>query len=129
MAGSRTEQCRAGGVNWADTPLLVYGSIIDHPAHAVAARLLHGGGWGSSVQVMLELYQVLTRTYAVEPQDAAAQIDRLTLTTVRWAALDAAQAMATVRTREQHGIDSTDAHLLQLAQKDEGTLVTLDRRL
>jgi predicted nucleic acid-binding protein len=116
-------------VNWVDTPLLVYAAMTDHPAKSMVESVLGEETWSSSVLVMLELYQVLTRTYAVPPQEAAAAIEQFTAITVGWAPLDSERALATVHAREQTELDAADAHLPQLARDDHGTLVTLDRRL
>jgi predicted nucleic acid-binding protein len=116
-------------VNWVDTPLLVYAAVTDHPAGALVDSVLREHMWGSSVLVMLELYQVLTNSYAVAPQVAVTEVERLTQTPMVWLPFDASRGMAVISDRWQHRLDAADAHLLQLAREDQGTLVTLDRRL
>lgn len=116
-------------MNWLDTPLLVYAAVADHPARSTVESMLRQGAWGSSVLVMLEVYQALTRDYAVAPESTTAEIDRLTRAPLIWRPIDANQATATFTARQQHSVDSADAHLLQLARDDRGMLITLDRRL
>jgi predicted nucleic acid-binding protein len=115
--------------NWIDTPLLVYRALADHPAAAVAEQQLATGEWASSVQVLLEFYQVVTRDYAVPPDAAAEVVRRLARSPVHWASMDAIQAARAVEVRTRHRLESTDAALLILAQEDHGILVTQDRRL
>jgi predicted nucleic acid-binding protein len=116
-------------VNWVDTPLLAYGTITGHPARFAVEQELRRGTWGSSVLVLLELYQVLTRDYAVAPADAAVTVGRLSRAPIHWAALDLGQATIAVAERWRHRLQATDAVLLLLAKEDGGTLVTEDRRL
>jgi predicted nucleic acid-binding protein len=85
--------------------------------------------WSSSVLVLVEIYQALTYGYVVEPDSVTAAIQQWAGSAVAWRQLEMRGVLDVVVTRGRHGIDSADAHLLQLAQDDRGTLVTLDRRL
>jgi hypothetical protein len=78
---------------------------------------------------MLELYQVLIQSYGVPPPDVLAGIERFTRTRLDWLPLNSEQGALVLDARRQHRLDAADAHLLQLARDDAGTLVTLDRRL
>ncbi len=116
-------------MNWIDTQFLVYAALEGHPARHVVEQEVSRGAWGSSALVLLELYHVLARDYAVAARDAAEAVDRLARSPFHWAALDAAQCVAIARRAADHRLAATDAALLILAQRDAGTLVSQDRRL
>jgi len=116
-------------LNWIDTPLLVYAAIPGHPGRATVEDDLRHGAWGSSVLVLAELYQVLTRDYAVSSEGAAEVAERLARSPLHWAALDVTQVVAAAAERHRHRLQSADAVLLCLAREDRGTLVSQDRRL
>lgn len=115
--------------NWIDTPILVYRALADHPAAEVAEQQLATGECASSVQVLLEFYQVVTRDYAVSAEAAAEVVTRTARSPIHWASMDAGQAARVAEVRMRHRLESTDAALLILAQEDHGILVTQDRRL
>ena len=96
-------------MNWVDTPLLVYGTITGHPARTAVEQELRRGTWGSSILVLLELYQVLTRDYGVAPTDAAAAVARLARSPIYWAALDRDQVTVAVAERWRHRLQATDS--------------------
>lgn len=116
-------------MNWVDTALLVYKSVTDHPAKEAVDTETSRGAWGSTVLVLPECYQVLTRTYRVAPADAAGIVARLSASPIYWATFDLAEMVGAVAARALHGIDTADAVLLHLAKADLGTLVTSDRKL
>lgn len=116
-------------MNWIDTSLLVYALVPGHPAAGVVDTELRRDSWGSGLAVLVEVYQVLVRDYAVAPQNAAQAIARLTRTNVHWAAMDATQVMAAAALRARYRLQSADAILFLLVSEDRGTLVTVDRRL
>lgn len=115
--------------NWIDTPLLVYRALAEHPASGTVERELATGEWASSVQVLLEFFQVVTRDYAVSAEAASEAVSRLARSPVHWASMDASLAVRTAQVRSRHRLESTDAALLLLAQEDHGILVSQDRRL
>lgn len=116
-------------MNWIDTPILVYLAIDGHPARNQVQAELRTGDWGSSVLVLFEMFQVLTREYAVSRGAARAEVDLLARSPISWAGLHAQQAVEVVAIAEKEGLASTDAILLHLAEKDRGVLVTQDSRL
>lgn len=116
-------------MNWIDTQFLVYAAVEGHPARHLVEQELSRGAWGSSVLVLLELYHVLARDYAVAAGDAAEVVGRLARSPFHWAAVDGAQCVALARSSAHHRLAATDAALLTLAERDGGTLVSQDRRL
>lgn len=116
-------------MNWADTPLLVYLSVEGHPARKAMQVELQTGEWGSSVLVLLQVFQVLTRDYAVSRAAARAQVEVLARSPVAWSGVSAQQAAEAMEIAEKEAVASTDAVLLHLAEKDRGVLVTPDARL
>lgn len=116
-------------MNWIDTPLLVFRSLKDHPAKALAEEELRRERCASTVYVLFELFQILTQTYDVLPDAARRIVTDLMASSFLWAGIDAADAISVVAKRSQLGLESADALLLSLAEADGGTLVTPDRRL
>ncbi len=116
-------------MNWLDTPLLVYWEVDDHQARETIHEILRQGNWASSVLLLLELYQVLTRHYAVAADQAAEAAERVARSPLHWAALDTSQAVTALAACQRQRLQTTDAVLLLLAQEDGGTLVTQDQRL
>jgi predicted nucleic acid-binding protein len=116
-------------MNWVDTSFLVYGFVAGHPAEELVLQELDQGEWGSTVSVLLEVYQVLFRDYRVAPDNAAQVTERLAQLALEWVPLDVSQAVAATSLRARHRVDSADAILLLLAIEDRGTLVSLDEHL
>lgn len=116
-------------MNWIDTPLLVYRAVDGHPARNPVQAELRAGDWGSSLLVLFEMFQVLTREYAVSRSAARAEVDLLARSPISWAGLQAQQVTEVVAIAEKEGLASTDAVLLHLAEKNRGVLVTQDSRL
>lgn len=116
-------------MNWVDTPLLVYIVVEGHPARELGKAEFRRGEWGSSVLVLLEVFQVLTRDYGVSRREARAEVEILARSPIAWAGLSLQQVADAVEVAERESISSTDAVLLGLAEKDRGVLVTPDEHL
>lgn len=116
-------------MNWVDTPLLVYRALDGHPARSLVQEELRAGEWGSSVLVLFEVFQVLTREYAVSRSAAGAEVALLARSPISWAGLQAQATAEVAAVAEREGLASTDAVLLHLAERDRGVLVTQDARL
>lgn len=116
-------------MNWLDTPLLVYAALPGHPAEAVAEAELSHGVWASTIVVLAELHYVLVRHYGASPGSASAEVERAARLPIHWAAVQPADVVLAAQEQERSGIESADAVLLLLADRDRGTLFTADRRL
>jgi predicted nucleic acid-binding protein len=116
-------------VNWVDTPLLVYAAVANHPAKATVEASLRRDTWGSTALVLLELYQVLTRDYAVAPSQAAESVERLARSPMHWASLEPSHAVTALPLRRRYHLQSADAVLILLAREDRGTVVSQDHGL
>ena len=116
-------------MNWLETPLLVYGALPGHPAGATAEAELRRGDWGSTTLVLAELHYVLVRHYGVPPDTAVAEVERAARLPIHWVPAATADVVLAAAEQARSGVESADAVLLLLAERDRGTLVTADRRL
>ena len=116
-------------MNWIDTPLLVYAAVEDHPARPIIAQELRSGAWASSLLVLLEVHQILQRSYGMSASAAGHVAEDLLRLPLHWASVDPLQVAEIIPARSQYRIESTDAALLVLAREDHGILLTPDRRL
>lgn len=114
-----------------DTMLIVYCALTQHPARAACRQFLTGrSGLFTSPAVLFDAKAVLTKVYAVDPAAATkklAQFSTLPLTLID---LDAAAVPNAFQLADVHGIDTTDAVLLQLAMSHGARqIATDDQRL
>ena len=116
-------------MNWIDTNVLVYASIVDHPATGATTELLQQGNSASSVLVAQELYQVLKRNYRVSSIEASDIVRRFLSADIRWVTADVLLTARIIDLRSRLGIETADAALLAHALDDRGVVVTMDRRL
>src|SRR5258708_6620358 len=114
-----------------DTMLLVYCMMQGHPAASVCEQFLRArSGWFTSPLVLFEAKNTLTKVYGVDPGVATRKLNQFSAVPVIVLDLDAAVGMSAFTLADTHGIDLTDAVLLQLAlQHGARYLATEDQRL
>ena len=102
-----------------DTNIFVYAEGVNGPTQAVSARKLIAdlpvGDTIVPVQVLGELFNVLTRKGQFSPQRAAAAVTGLT-TAFRTADTSSAQLTAALELAERHGLNIWDAIILAVSE-------------
>lgn len=114
-----------------DTMLVVYCVLNGHPARTACHQFLHSqSGWFSSPLVLFEAKAVLTKVYAIDPAAATTKLAKFSTVPVTLVDLDASTVDAAFRLADLHGLDTTDAVLLQLAiNKGARNIATDDQHL
>jgi predicted nucleic acid-binding protein len=114
-----------------DTMLVVYCVLNGHPARTACHQFLHGqSGWFTSPLVLFEAKAVLTKVYAVDPAAATTKLATFSTVPVTLVDLDASTVDAAFQLADVHGVDTTDAVLLQLAiNKSARSIATDDQHL
>ena len=114
-----------------DTMLLVYSLLQGHPAAAPCQQFLATfSGWFTSPPVLFEARNILTKVYSVNPGDATKKLLQFAAGPVLLLPFDAGLAAPAIQLADTHGLDLTDALLLQLAlQSGASYLATEDQRL
>jgi predicted nucleic acid-binding protein len=114
-----------------DTMILVYSLLQGHPASLPCEQMLRShSGWFSSPFVLAEVKHILTRVYSVDASTATAKLLQLTAGSVVLLDLDPMTILTAMQIADSHGLDLTDAVLLQTVRQVGVTqLATEDQRL
>lgn len=110
-----------------DTMLVVYCVLGGHPAGAKCEQFLKArSGWFTSPLVLIEAKAILTKIYSVDPADATKKLEQFSTVPVTFVDLDAAAVLAAFQLADVHGLDTTDAVLLQLAISNSARNIATD---
>jgi predicted nucleic acid-binding protein len=114
-----------------DTVVLVYSLLQGHPAALPAEQFLRArSGWFTSPLVLFEAKNVLTKVYNADPNDVTQKLTQFATGPVVLLDLDPVLATSALHLANAHGLDLTDAVLLQLThQHGASYLATEDQRL
>ena len=114
-----------------DTALVVYSLVQARPAATPCEQfILNQTGWFSTPLVFFEAHAVLTKVYGVPPALASSKLARFTGLSITVLDLDLVLLLASLVLVDAHGLDLTDAVLLQLArQLGAGWLATEDLKI
>ncbi|MGH7138460.1 MAG: type II toxin-antitoxin system VapC family toxin [Pirellulales bacterium] len=110
-----------------DTMLLVYCVLDGHPAETACEHFLRSqSGWFTSPLVLFEAKAILTKVYAVDPAAATKKLAQFSTVRMTFVDLDAAAVLAAFQLADVHGLNTTDAVLLQLATKHGARYIATD---
>jgi predicted nucleic acid-binding protein len=121
-----------------DAMLIVYSLIDGHPASTVCEQFIRNQtGWFTTTFTLFEVKGILTKVYGVDAIYSSQLLAQLTSGPIIVRAVDLTTALAAISTADTHGIDLTDALLLQTAQKqgvsrlatDDGKLIKVCHKL
>jgi predicted nucleic acid-binding protein len=114
-----------------DSMLLVYSLLQYHPASSDCDQFIRTKtGWFTSVLALLEAKVVLTKVYGTDPTLTSQKLAKLAGGPLVFLDLAPATVMQALTLADTHGIDLTDAVLLELVgQQPVPTLATEDQRL
>ena len=98
-----------------DAGILVYALLENHPASQICGSLLRSGRYAfyATALTPFEVYFVLRKIYAIEPQEAATKALALFDLPLHFTDITASDAQVALRTCIEHGIDANDGLLLQ----------------
>jgi predicted nucleic acid-binding protein len=110
-----------------DTMLLVYSLLPGHPAAVPCSQFIAAqSGWFTSPLVVVEAKNILTKVYGVDPGAATAKLQQFAATPVVQLGFDERAAAAAFALADTHGLDITDAVLLQLTQQHGAAFLATD---
>jgi predicted nucleic acid-binding protein len=114
-----------------DTMLLVYYLLQGHPATLPCEQFLRGrSGWFTSPLVLIEAKHILTKVYGVDAGTVTAKLSQFAAGPVAVLDLDPVSLTAALQLADAHGLDMTDAVLLDLAvRQGVSHLATEDQSL
>jgi predicted nucleic acid-binding protein len=114
-----------------DTMILVYSSLLGHPAGSACKQFLRmHTGWVTSPLVLFEAKSVLTKVYGVDAADATQRLMQIAGGPVTLIDLTPADVTVAFQLADRLALDHTDAALLLLAQNRAAKfLATDDQRL
>lgn len=116
-------------INGLDTMLVVYCVVDGHPAGPTCEQFIKAqSGWFTSPLVLIEARTILSKVYSVDPAAATKKLEQFLTVPITFADLDATGVLAAFQLADVHGLDATDAVLLQLAISNGArTIATADQ--
>src|SRR5262245_43574177 len=114
-----------------DAMIIVFSLLKRHPAATPCEQFIKGhAGWFTSVLALFEAKAILSKVYGVDPTLATAMGSQFAQGPIIVCDVDLSLASAAFQFSDSHGLDLSDAVLLQLArQYGAQTLTTDDQAL
>ncbi|MBM3237231.1 type II toxin-antitoxin system VapC family toxin [Candidatus Poribacteria bacterium] len=112
-----------------DTMLVVYSSLMEHPASAVCEQfILSREGWVSTPLLLIEFYSVLTRNYGVDRQSAIQKTMELLSKPIEILPFDGHTVVAAIQLANEYNLDTNDAILLHVCLNFGLNVIATDDR-